>query len=394
MLIRKFSLNALRWGAVMSLALAIVSCGTTSEKPVLPAPPPPKPSVVKPLPTKPVIKQEMPQTTKVGFVVPLSGSHAELGRALQQSAQVALFDMKKDGVELVFADSQGTAEGAHKAAQEVIRKGAQMIIGPVFAEEVQAVKALVSARKIPLLAFTTDKSMADDNVFVLGFSPQEQIERVLKYAAFQGLIRVALLIPSNPYGKLVEEATNHLEQQGLITIVARESYASQDIGTPALTSKIEKIQAATPQALLVPEGGKSLMGLLPYLESYALTSQSVQLLGSGQWDSSDVWKIQGLQGAWFASPAPQLRQEFEEHYKSAFISQSPRIAPLAYDAVALAAVLSTRGNFSPQALEVKQGFSGIDGIFRFKDHIAERGLSILEVREAQVVVRENAPDRF
>lgn len=373
-------------GAVATL---VAACGPTKqEAPIVRPVPAPKPVPPKPQPPKPAPKESV---SKIGFVVPLSGPHAEIGTALQHAAKMAVFDMKNDDFEVVFADSQGTAQGAHKAVEEVLSKGAKLIVGPVFSDEVQGVKALAAARNVPVLAFTTDKNMADQNVFVLGFSPQEQIKRVLTYAASQGLTRIATLTPSNPYGKLVEDEVIALEQQGLITIVARETFLQQDIGTPALAVKIEKIQDAHPQALLIPEGGQNLANILPYLESYSLTQGDVQLLGSGQWDAPEVQSLPGLQGAFYASPMPLSRQSFEAQYAQVFGEKAPRIATLAYDAVSLAAILSARKELNLNSLKAPQGFGGVDGIFRFENQVAKRGLAILEVGGP---VKDPAPQSF
>ena len=62
-----------------------------------------------------------------------------------------------------------------------------------------------------------------------------------------------------------------------------------------------------------------------------------------------------------------------------------RTASLAYDAVSLvAALVKTRadGRFSPESLTNPSGFSGVDGIFRFRrDGTCERGLAVMEMRD-------------
>ena len=75
-----------------------------------------------------------------------------------------------------------------------------------------------------------------------------------------------------------------------------------------------------------------------------------------------------------------------------------RTATLAYDAVALvAALVKTQGAqaFSPQVLTNPSGFSGIDGLFRFKpDGTNERGLAVLRVTAAGAQVVSPVPRSF
>jgi hypothetical protein len=75
-----------------------------------------------------------------------------------------------------------------------------------------------------------------------------------------------------------------------------------------------------------------------------------------------------------------------------------RTATLAYDAVALvAALVKTQGpqRFSPEVLTNPSGFSGIDGLFRFRqDGTNDRGLAILRVTPSGLQVVQAAPRSF
>jgi hypothetical protein len=75
-----------------------------------------------------------------------------------------------------------------------------------------------------------------------------------------------------------------------------------------------------------------------------------------------------------------------------------RTATLAYDAVALvAALVKTQGpqRFSPEVLTNPSGFSGIDGLFRFRqDGTCERGLAIMRVTPSGPQIVQAAPRSF
>ena len=75
-----------------------------------------------------------------------------------------------------------------------------------------------------------------------------------------------------------------------------------------------------------------------------------------------------------------------------------RTATLAYDAVALvAALVKTQGpaRFSPEVLTNPSGFSGIDGLFRFRaDGTNERGLAVLRVTPSGAQVISPPPRSF
>ena len=75
----------------------------------------------------------------MALLVPLSGANAELGQAMLDAAQLALFEASDDRLTLVPRDTGGTVEGAAKAARAVNGEGARLILGPLLAAEVEAV---------------------------------------------------------------------------------------------------------------------------------------------------------------------------------------------------------------------------------------------------------------
>ncbi|MGH7059404.1 MAG: ABC transporter substrate-binding protein, partial [Stellaceae bacterium] len=68
---------------------------------------------------------------KVALLVPLSGGNAELGKAILNAAQLALFETGGDRLTLVPRDTGGTPQGAANAARAAIGEGAKVIFGPL-----------------------------------------------------------------------------------------------------------------------------------------------------------------------------------------------------------------------------------------------------------------------
>src|ERR1700746_3012017 len=90
---------------------------------------------------------------KVAVLLPLSGANAELGKAMLEAAQMALFTTGNDRLTLVARDTSGTPDGAANAARAAIAEGAQLILGPLLAAEVDAVKPVSGEAKINVIAF-------------------------------------------------------------------------------------------------------------------------------------------------------------------------------------------------------------------------------------------------
>lgn len=378
-----------------------------------------------------------PASPNVGLLLPLSGPHANVGKALLNAAQLAVFDIAGNEFQLIVRDTRGTPAGAQEAAKAVLDAGASLILGPLFAASVPTVADEARARAVSMIAFSNDMTVAGGNVFVMGLAPAPQVDRVVDYASAQGLRRFALLAPDNSYGHAVINAmqaavsSNANELSRLSAFSSAVEDPSPQVraladyerrkealeehraklearGDDAALSELESLEnfdtlGSPPfEAVMLPVGGQTLLTMAPLLAYYDIDPEEVQFMGTALWDDPRFGREVTLRGGWFAAPSPELWQEFTGRYKEVFGTQPLRIASLAYDGTALAAVLSRRGaesgvapNFGPVAIAQPSGFAGIDGIFRFRpDGRIERGLAVLELGENGITLLDPAPTSF
>lgn len=393
------------------------------------APPPPAP------PPNPLggLRRPPADAIRVAVLVPLTGQTAAVGRALLEAAQLALFEVGDERLTLLPRDTGGSPETAAKAAEAVLQEGAELIIGPLFAGEVNTVAPLARARGVPVMAFSTDRSVAGRGVYLLGLTPEDQVERVIAFSRAKGLARFAALTPESPYGNAVLDALRRAAQKagGEVTQVQTYATDSTDLTpvvrrfanyesrrqalqqqkkelegkedeisklTLARLQNLETIGEAGFDAILLPEGGTRLKALAPLLPYYEIDPKKVRFLGTGQWDDASIVTEPALQGGWFASTDPAGVADFRQRYEATYGRRPLRIASLGFDAVALAAVLARDGvaqPFSADRLTNPNGFAGYDGIFRFRpDGLNERGLAILEVQPRGFRVVDPAPASF
>lgn len=377
------------WGGLL---IGLTSCGPKAPEvsPTVTPPPPPKiQPIVPPVTPSPI---PTPSSHKIGVLLPLSGPHADLGRGLLEAAELALFEGESSSITLL---PQDTAQGAHLAAQKALDEGAELLLGPVFAPEVAKIKPLLATRKVNLICFSTDQTVAGQGAYVLGFLPSQQIERILDYAKEKGLTKVAALTPQDQYGKLIDQTLKRLETQGKMQLVGITHYDKGDLleGNPGNTRLLEEVTTYKSQgveALLIPEGGENLALLMRLLGPQG----HIKILGSGQWDTPETLHVPGLEGALFASTSPEGRENFETRFQKSYGHPPPRIAGLAYDAIALAMALADKG-YATENLTFSQGFAGTEGLFRLMPQgLNERGLAVLEVSPSGFRIASPAPQAF
>jgi branched-chain amino acid transport system substrate-binding protein len=126
--------------------------------------------------------------------------------------------------------------------------------------------------------------------------------------------------------------------------------------------------------------------------------RTTQLLGSGLWEDPQIFSNAALEGAWYAAPDSTGFRNFSSRYRTRYGQDPVRTATLAYDTVALVAALTkTQGaaRFSEAILTNPSGFTGIDGLFRFRpDGLNQRGLAVLRVAPAGGQTISPAPRSF
>ena len=332
---------------------------------------------------------------RVGLLLPLSGPSAPLGKAMLDAAQMALFDQPDSGITLLPRDTQGSPDAAAAAARDAIQQGARIIIGPLLAAEVAAVKPIAASANIPVLAFSNSTAVAGGGAFLLGFQPQQEIARVVQYAISKGHQRFAVLAPNSPYGDLATDALKAAVGTGGSASVVRVS--NYDPGTTDLSPIVRDFaQNNDFDALLLPEGGTRLRLLAPLLPYDNIDPDTVKFLGTGLWDVPGLGTEPALAGGWYAAPAPAARANFASRYETLYGHAPPRLATLPYDAVSLVVTLvHAGGDLSTAALTNPNGFAGVDGIFRLlPSGITQRGLAVLQVERGQPTVIDPAPTDF
>lgn len=338
---------------------------------------------------------------KVALLLPTSarGQAGDIAKGLKQAGELALFDTNNPGIVLIQKDTRGTPGGAQAAAKEAIAEGAELILGPLFAGSVKAVAPVASAANVPVMAFSTDQTVAGNGVYLLSFLPSQEVKRVVEYAAERGARNFGAIVPTSPYGTLVEKAmvTAVPRRGGKIVATARYGRAASGLAAP-VKQMSTAVKESGVDAVMVAEGGSLLRTMGPALQQAGVGKPGVQLIGTGLWDEQGIGSVAGLTGGWFAGPAPGPKSSFERRFKSAYGRQPPRIASLSYDAVSLSVALS-RGaagdRFSVSKLTNPEGFAGVDGLFRFLPNgLNQRGLAVIEVTASGSRVISPPPSRF
>ncbi len=354
---------------------------------------------------------------RMALILPFSAKSARLreeAASMFRAAELAIFNRAEVDTLLVALDSQGTAAGARSAVQTAARSGVDVILGPILAKSVTAAGREARKSKIPLIAFSTDQTVAGNGTYLLSFPPEAEVRRIVDYARSTGVNRFAFLGPESRYGKRVlREYDQHVQKTGG-EVTVRESYKGNDItvmDAPARrlsaafkrvedtnTAKAEQGLPPEPmafEAIILPEGGTALRSLAPLLLYYEDGMSDVQFLGTGLWNREETVREPALSGGIFAGPDQEAQRGFQLAYDRAYGDDPSRLASLAFDAVNFGVIVADGDPRGRRArAEDPQGFYGADGLVRFRpDGTPDRGLAVYQIRNGTFVIIDPAPRR-
>ncbi len=330
------------------------------------------------------------RNVKVAMLLPLTGKDAKIGEDLRNAGMMAQFDIANNNFVLQFYDTKGTVEGAKEAFEQAADAKVDLILGPVFAREVGAIRRQARAKKIPVVSFTSDTDEVDEGVYTLALLVSEQIERSVRYACEKGKQSLAIMAPDNKAGDIaVASAEKAAQACGMRisavsiynpTFINFEPYVLKTLPESFKNIKIlekqkkedvkedkEQIPVAEQidfDTLLIADDGNRLKSIASLFALYDVTPRDVLFIGTSTWQDPTLTLEGALAGAKFSALPTQGFERFSQKYQETYGKKPIRLASLSYDAVALASVLSQTGGITKENLTNIHGFLGTDGLFR------------------------------
>src|ERR1700688_1839284 len=183
---------------------------------------------------------------------------------MRNAAEMAIAEFNAPNITLLLKDDGGTAEAARLGAQQALDEGAEIILGPLFAQSVSVVGQIARARNVPVIAFSTDANVASHGVYLLSFLPESDVDRIVQHATSTGKRSYAALIPDNAYGSVVEAAFKQTVARRGAQIVALERYPHDPA---AMAGPVKNVAqgASRADSIFIPDGADAVPGVVKAL---------------------------------------------------------------------------------------------------------------------------------
>ena len=168
---------------------------------------------------------------KIGLLVPLTGDNAEIGKEIVKATRLALSDINSDNIDIFPKDTKSDPNKTLRSANELKQLGINLIIGPVFYDNLIY---LDEVKDLTFLSLTNKTLDLPKNVISSGINSTSQINTIKKFIDQNGINKTIFLTPNLNYDLEIKKGI----KESKIKTYKQYFY---DIEPTKLTKQIEKI---------------------------------------------------------------------------------------------------------------------------------------------------------
>jgi hypothetical protein len=348
------------------------------------------------------------KTLKIGVLLPLSGKYKDIGESFLNAIELALYDVANNHIKIYPKNGKGTPLDTYKSAKEFEEEGIEIVIGPIFYENLERLNEIDN---ITFISLTNNSNKTSNNIISFGININSQINTIKKYLNKTESNRTLLLSPKTQfleqteifenselklkevffYNTNVKKITNEIEKltkyrerkkdlERRIKILEKSDLYKHKKELEKL-EQMHTLGQVNFDTVIVLDFGERLKSVLTSFIFSDVTSEKVNFFTVNQWFDKTLFNESALQNLYF--PAIDLNNltKFNKKYKKKFNKKPNEVSILAYDALGLIYYCWFNNNFQfkKDQLYNKKGFKGLHGEFNIENNISMQKLKIYKV---------------
>ena len=352
---------------------------------------------------------------KIGVLLPLSGKFEDMGQSFLKAIQLALFDIGNKNIKIYPKDSKANALDAYLSAKEFEKLGIEVVIGPIFYENLERLNEI---NNITFISLTNETQNIPKNTIAFGINIDSQIDALKKYFDKIEVSKTLLLSPNS-------EFINESESVAKKDVLKFYRAYSYDANPKKITSEIEKITKYQERkkdlerrikileksdlykhkqelkkleqmhtlgkvnfdSVVIIDFGERLKSVLTSFMFSDVPNDEVKFFTINQWFDETFFNENALQNLHFPSVDLKNLKKFEKKYLNTFEEKPNQVSILAYDALGLIYYCWINNNeqFKIEQLYNKSGFKGLHGKFTIENNLSKHQLKIYKVSEKNFI---------
>ena len=358
-----------------------------------------------------IIGQAYAQETKIkiGLLVPLTGDNAELGKQILNSTRLALKDINSNKIEIYPKDTQSDPNKALQSAIKLKQMGVNIVIGPVFYENIIYLDEIDN---ITFLSLTNKTLEIPKNVVTAGINSTSQLNTIKKFIKLNELKKTIFLIPNLNYDleikngiknsriktdkeyfydieptkltKQIEKITNYeIRKQNLYDEITRVE-KSDNPNKEKIIENLKKrytIGNLSFDSIIIADFNESLKSVVTSLLYTDVSPKEKYFITFNQWFDESLLYEKTSQPIYYPSINKENLINFEKKFQKEFDQIPNHLSLLSYDLVGLVYYLSLKNDLSDisKSFQKKNSFKGKIGIFDIENNKINHRLNFYKV---------------
>ena len=348
---------------------------------------------------------------KIGLLVPLSGNNAEIGKQIIKATRMALKDINSEKLEIFPKDTQSDPNKTLRAAIELNNLGVNLVIGPVFYENLVYLDEL---KNLTFLSFTNKTLDLPKNVISTGINSTSQLNTIKKFIKKNEINKTILLIPNLNYDlevnqgvkkskiKTFKKYSYDIEPTKLTKQV--EKITNYDIRKQNLTDEIKRLENSTDpnkdnkiknlekkytignvnfDSVIIADFDESLKSVITSLLYTDVSPKDKFFITFNQWFDESLLNETASQPIYYPSINKKNFEEFKKNFFNQFNEIPNHISLLSYDLVGLVYYLTLKNDITEinKAFSSKNSFKGKIGIFDIENNSINHQLNFYKIEK-------------
>ena len=351
---------------------------------------------------------------KIGVLAPLSGENKDLGQQIINSIRMALIDIDDNRIEIYPKDTKSDPNITLRSALELEKMGINLVIGPIFYENLIFLKEVENITFLSLTNKTLDLSK---NIISAGINSTSQLITIKKFLKLNEIKKTILLIPEQNYDleikrgvknsklkfskeyfynieptkltKQIEEITNYdRRKQNLLDEILRVEN-SDDVNKEKKIENLKKkytLGSLKFDSIIIADFDESLKSVITSLLYTDVSPKEKFIITLNQWFDESLLKESNIQPIYYPSVNKKNLDLFVLKFKEKFDYKPNHLSLLTYDLVGLIYYLSLKNEASEiyKSFKTKDIFKGKIGVFEIKDNKINHQLNFYEVNNGKL----------
>ena len=319
--------------------------------------------------------------------LPLTGKYLNFGNKIKKSLDLSILNFGANKIKLIYFDT-GKNIDKELLTNLFNKLGPKFIIGPFTREVLLKIKPFAKKDNIPILTFSNDIAMIENNVWSLGFSPEEQIQSVISCAIMHGYSKFGIIAPDNLYGEIISR-----QSIDLISGNKKNLYNSLFLSNEVLNNKTklysilksfleysELEETHTKFDNILIGGSKEfILEIAPLLAFFNVDSKLVKILGTETFNSKEIKNEPSLEKSWFPLISSKNNEQFKILWKDNWQSSNDYFTNAGFDAGVIA--INYINNLEKNLIYFNNVEGPVTGLILDKKGYVKKPIQVMQIED-------------